>query len=808
MALSVSELESAARILVALCCLGAFLLVPAPMASAETQGEAIVAAAASMAGKPYCFDGGNESGPTHGRGNEDGATQCGSQSITGFDCTGLTQYAAYQGTGGAVDLTHHDSEQAKYAPGPWITSEAALQPGDIVYFGSSRDDITHSAVYAGVVGGQQMIWDADTVWPEFPVYPDGVQERQLRYENSLGFVGAARVGSGSAGGGGGGADDPVGSYDLATSPRSRTIRIAGWAFDPDAKTSPVTIHAYVGGEAGQAGAEGHNLGAAGGYRPDVGSAYPGVGDNHGFDFTFETSKVGSLPVCVYAINIGAGGNVLLGCRTVAVAARRPFDVNGDGDADACLLTGLNGGTTGSGHLEVHCALGPGFTSRSDSATPFDYVHTPSSLPYLADVNGDGDADACLLTGLDGNTTGSGHLEVHCALGPSFSSRTDSATPFGYISTQTSLPFFADVNGDGDADLCLLTGLNGATTGSGHTEVHCALGPGFSSRTDSATPFGYLNTTTALPFFADVNGDGDADACFLTGLNGGTTGSGHLEVHCALGPSFSSRSDSATPFGYINPRTALPYFADANGDGDADLCLLTGLNESTTGSGHLEVHCALGPGFTSRSDSATPFGYMNTQTAQILDSLATAPTAPANVSATAALGAASVSFSPPPYDGGNPISSYTVTASPGGAAATGTSSPINIPGLHAGTAYSFTVTASNAFGPGLASAASNRVVPGGPSGANAPASTGHAIGSACQAHGSRCAKRGHRKCVVPKLRGLSVNKARRRLTGSHCALGRVTEKRRHRRVGSMHVRGQGARPGTSHRPRYPVGVVVG
>lgn len=64
-----------------------------------------------------------------GPGDIEGAThQCGAQSIVGFDCTGLTQYAAYQGTGGAVDLTHHNAEQAKYAPGEWITSEAAHNP--------------------------------------------------------------------------------------------------------------------------------------------------------------------------------------------------------------------------------------------------------------------------------------------------------------------------------------------------------------------------------------------------------------------------------------------------------------------------------------------------------------------------------------------------------------------------------------------------------------------------------------------------------------------------------------------------------
>ena len=100
--------------------------------SAPSEGQAIVNAASSMVGEPYCFDGGNTSGPTHGDGNADGATRCGSQSIVGFDCTGLTIFA----TGKALA---HDYAQAidavKYSGGQRIYHESELQPGDLVYFG-------------------------------------------------------------------------------------------------------------------------------------------------------------------------------------------------------------------------------------------------------------------------------------------------------------------------------------------------------------------------------------------------------------------------------------------------------------------------------------------------------------------------------------------------------------------------------------------------------------------------------------------------------------------------------------------------
>lgn len=87
-----------------------------------------------------------------------------------------------------------------------------------------------------------------------------------------------------------------------------------------------------------------------------------------------------------------------------------------------------------------------------------------------------------------------------------------------------------------------------------------------------------------------------------------------------------------------------------------------------------------------------------------------PGAPTSVVATKGNGEASVAFTAPVDDGGSAILSYTVTASPGVATATGASSPLVVPGLVNGTAYTFTVTATNANGTGLPSAASAAVTP--------------------------------------------------------------------------------------------------
>lgn len=90
--------------------------------------------------------------------------------------------------------------------------------------------------------------------------------------------------------------------------------------------------------------------------------------------------------------------------------------------------------------------------------------------------------------------------------------------------------------------------------------------------------------------------------------------------------------------------------------------------------------------------------------------AVVPGTPAAPTATAADASATVSFSAPASNGGSAITAYTVVASPGGATATGAVSPLTVSGLTNGTAYTFTVLATNAAGSSAASAASNAVTP--------------------------------------------------------------------------------------------------
>ena len=89
---------------------------------------------------------------------------------------------------------------------------------------------------------------------------------------------------------------------------------------------------------------------------------------------------------------------------------------------------------------------------------------------------------------------------------------------------------------------------------------------------------------------------------------------------------------------------------------------------------------------------------------------TVPNAPTGVIAVKGNAQAIVSFTPPSETGGSAITSYTVTSSTGGITATGSASPITITGLTNGTAYTFTVTATNAVGTSTTSSSSNSTTP--------------------------------------------------------------------------------------------------
>jgi cell wall-associated NlpC family hydrolase len=84
----------------------------------------------------------------------------------GFDCSGLVQ-AAYQAAGVSLPRVAQDQYDttAKLGPG------SALELGDLVFFGTGADDVTHVGIYVGSEDGQAFMVDAPYTGADVRVEP-------------------------------------------------------------------------------------------------------------------------------------------------------------------------------------------------------------------------------------------------------------------------------------------------------------------------------------------------------------------------------------------------------------------------------------------------------------------------------------------------------------------------------------------------------------------------------------------------------------------------------------------------------------
>lgn len=135
-----------------------------------------------------------------------------------------------------------------------------------------------------------------------------------------------------------------------------------------------------------------------------------------------------------------------------------------------------------------------------------------------------------------------------------------------------------------------------------------------------------------------------------------------------------------------------------------------LSQTTGADGHFSMEAPPG-GYTLRAANGNDTAVVPVQlTGSLLRdiTLLDPPGAPTAVHASAASRQATVTWQPPVDDGGSPITSFTVTAAPGGATCTTSALTCTVTGLPNGVRHTFTVTAANRVGTGPSSAASNSV----------------------------------------------------------------------------------------------------
>ena len=367
-------------------------------------------------------------------------------------------------------------------------------------------------------------------------------------------------------------------------------------------------------------------------------------------------------------------------------------------------------TPGNGHATVS------FTAPADdggsAVTSYTVVSSPGGLTATCAIS------PCVVTGLTNGTAYTFTVRATNTVGDSADSApTTAVTPASVPGSPTTVVATA---GAGQASVSFTAPLgNGGSAITGYTVT--------------SSPGGLTATCTTSP-------------CVITGLTNGTAYTFTVHATNAIGNSpESSASTAVTPLSVPGAPTSVSAvpgdghatvtFTPPAGNGGSAITSYTVISSP----GGLTATCATSPCVVTGLTNGTAYTFTVRATNVVGNSAASAPSSPvvpANVPgmptavvAIAGAGQASVAFSPPSDDGGSPITGYTITSSPGGVTATCTTSPCVITGLTNGTAYTFTVYATNPVGSSAESAASAAVtpvaVPGAPTAVTATAGAGQA-----------------------------------------------------------------------------------
>jgi len=270
---------------------------------------------------------------------------------------------------------------------------------------------------------------------------------------------------------------------------------------------------------------------------------PAVGDVNGdgrddiITFTHGDSGAGPLDVYVALSNGSTFGASQLWQDWWAHRGHAPMvgDFNGDGRDDIWAFT----------ESEVYVGLSRGYDFNGSLIVSGAGATDSDDISRVADVNGDGRADAVLFSA---DTTGDVHVML--SNGASFGAKTKWHE---FFAPEGETPMLADVNGDGRADLITFTqSMNGS-----QAVVALSTGAGFGAAAVWNTWFAPAGEVPAVGRF---NSDGLADILTFT-----RQGAVYVGTSNGAG-SFTS----ALWHSWFSDANDTPLVGDVNGDGRDDL----------------------------------------------------------------------------------------------------------------------------------------------------------------------------------------------------------------------------------------------
>ncbi len=420
-----------------------------------------------------------------------------------------------------------------------------------------------------------------------------------------------------------------------------------------------------------------------------------------------------------------GGSSLTGYTVtpyIGSNAQTPVKVSG-GSTTSTTITGLTNGTAYTFTVAATNTIGTGASSTASSAiTPNDTIFD-FATPSQPD-SGDG---ASVEIGVKFTSSTNGQLTGIRFYKASANTGTHIGTLWSSTGTELAQATFTNETASGWQTVLFSSPVSitaGTTYVAGYLDPnghYTGINNGFNSAVTNGPLTAVANSTSANGVYAYASSPTfpsnsySASNYYVDVLFATTpvTAAGQVtNVQATAGSesatvSWSAPSSGGAPTTY----TVTPYIGSTaqaattvTGSPPATSTTITGLTSGQPYTFTVQASNSAGPGPASaQSNSVTPTG-------------ASVPNAPTGATASPATGQALVSWTAPSNNGGSSLTGYTVTPYIGSNAQTpvkvsgGSTTSTTITGLTNGTAYTFTVAATNTIGTGASSTASSAITP--------------------------------------------------------------------------------------------------